>query len=191
MSFGDGIDWDAEARAQARDGISREQVDHIRVFVDHVCGARPIARIVDCGCNIGRFVSTIQRRSVGYVGVDQAPEALAIARAKYPEATFLRSMLWDNWPALIGSVDAAICNAVLQHNTLDEKRLILARIATAVPHGGIFGMQESTVPVATETQLRQGDWIALVEEFGFKLIELWHPNVEHGILDGYLFRRAQ
>ncbi len=104
--------------------------------------------------------------------------------------TFVSSMLWESWPAHCGPFDVAISMAVLQHNKLDEKKGILARIAEAVRPGGFFCMQESTVLEQTPTQLRQEQWITLVEGFGFKLLRTWHPNPEYGVNDAYLFERV-
>lgn len=204
MSFGDGIDWNAEARRAEKDGMPGESANILTRHLVDALENRPTlraagppadlprrARIADCGCNIGRFYPAVKAVGLDYIGIDQAPEALVIARKRYPGAVFERAMLWDGWPTRTGAVDGAICNAVLQHNTHEEKRLILARIAEAVSIGGAFVMQESTVPVETKTQLRQGDWISLVESFGFQLKALWHPNDEFKILDGYVFRRVK
>jgi trans-aconitate methyltransferase len=195
MNFGDGIDWNAEARRANKEGQPGNHVGELVRRVKEIVIAGPQSRnmkpvLVDCGCNIGRFCPQVQAAELVYIGVDQADEALAIARKRYPGVSFVKSMLWDPWPRSVGPIDAAICNAVLQHNTHDEKRRILARIAEAVPAGGVFAMQESTVVQETKTQLRQGDWIKLVEGFGFKLHSMWHPNDEFGILDGYVFLRV-
>ena len=207
MTFGDGIDWNAEARRAAKAGqpgpqpgeLIRRVALHVFDKTGSACATeKPV--LVDCGCNIARFYPETNTAGLQYIGIDQADEAILIAKSRYPSVRFIRSMLWDDWPTAIKSpitpidyaptqVHAVICNAVLQHNTHPEKHRILARIAQAVPVGGTFAMQESTVPAETKTQLRQGDWIKLVEGYGFKLVEMWHPNDEFAILDGYLFTR--
>lgn len=190
MKFGDGIDWDAEARRAAKEGMPGAKPGEMVALIMEALGEKR-GKLVDCGCNIARFCPEVRAAGFEYIGVDQALEALTIAKSRYPEVKFVRSMLWDAWPGLAGQAVAAICNAVLQHNTHDEKRRILARVAEAVEPGGVFAMQESTVVAETKTQLRQGDWVKLVEGFGFELKKLWHPNQEFGVYDGYLFvRRA-
>jgi trans-aconitate methyltransferase len=191
MKFGDGIDWNAEARRAAKEGMPGPKPGEMisRITAKQRWNEPECPRLVDCGCNIARFYPEAKTAGFVYVGVDQAPEALAIARSRYPEARFEQAMLWEPWSQCVGPVQAAICNAVLQHNTHADKKRILARIAQAVVPGGVFAMQESTVAVETATQLRQGDWVALVEGFGFELREMWHPNDEFKIFDGYLFTR--
>jgi SAM-dependent methyltransferase len=195
--FGDRIDWNAEARRAAAEGVPGVIPGPM---VTEVCAAlsmdggeadpEPTPRLVDCGCNIARFYPEVTKAGLTYTGVDQAAEALAIAKNRYPGIDLINAMLWDEWPKGRAKFDAAICNAVLQHNNLFEKVQILYRIAEAVRPGGVFVMQESTVPVETDTQLQQGEWIEIVECYGFKLIKLWHPNAEYKILDGYVFRRV-
>ena len=196
MTFGDGIDWNAEARRAAAAGMPGESPTELTERIAKVLKAREGyalytgAKVVDCGCNIARFYPAAKLAGFEYIGVDQAAEALVIARDRYPGIHLEQSMLWGDWPKKVGAVDAAFCNAVLQHNTLDEKRAILKQISYAVQPGGVFAMQESTVIVETKTQLQQGRWIELVEAFGFKLHSMWHPNAEYGILDGYVFVRV-
>jgi SAM-dependent methyltransferase len=215
MAFGDGIDWNKEARrAAAHDAVGApagcQMLDVIREALGQLTH-RP--RIVDCGCNIGQFYPMFEQAGFYYVGLDQAAEALEIARRRWVGAHFVQTFLWDDWlttmanAAASGGVphiegkgpldaareavrfDVAICNAVLQHNLFAEKERILPRIAQAVRAGGLFAMQESTVLEETRTQLRQDQWIALVERHGFKLLRTWHKN-ELGVEDSYLFRRA-
>jgi SAM-dependent methyltransferase len=207
-TFGDEIDWGQEARrAVAQDPVgaplSCPMLEEIRAALRSPAG-RP--RIVDCGCNIGQFYPMFEAAGFEYVGLDQSTEALDIARRRWPRAQFLQCFLWDDWSgalanaALAGGIadesarhsvrfEVALCNAVLQHNTYPEKERILPRIAAAVLPGGLFAMQESTVLQETRTQLRQDQWIALVERHGFKLLKTWHRN-ELGVEDGYLFRRV-
>jgi SAM-dependent methyltransferase len=184
MSFGDGIDWDNEARRAAKElppgADSFELIDRLKA-----AGAGP--RLLDCGCNIGRYCPPFRAADFEYVGVDQSEVALKVARERYPGVEFVQSFLWDM--LFYRPFDVAVTIAVLQHNKHDEKRRILSRIAGALKPGGLFAMQESTVLEDTPTQLRQAGWISMVEGFGFKLLDAWHPNPEYGVCDHYMFQR--
>lgn len=188
--FGDGIDWNAEGRRAANAELPGAEPGPMLVNIREAIAGVERPRVADCGCNIARFYPQFRDAGFAYVGVDQAEGALATARQRYPQTTFVHSFLWDDWPAKIEPVDVALCNAVLQHNLHHEKERIMARIAQAVRPGGVFAMQESTVPQATKTQLTQREWVMLVERYGFKLLKKWHPNPEYGLDDAYLFRRA-
>ena len=192
MSFGDGINWDNEARRAAKEtkqehaggGVRASALDLVTQLRAH--GAS--GRLLDCGCNIARYYPPLREAGFAYTGVDQSPEALRIAKERYPKAAFVHSFLWDM--SFAETFDVAISMAVLQHNQMDEKHRIMQRIAAAVRARGHFAMQESTVLEATATQLRQSGWIDLVESHGFKLLNAWHPNPEYSVCDAYLFRRT-
>lgn len=191
MEFGDGIDWDNEARRQsassmeehARGGVRANSLEVIKRLQEAGAGKR----LLDCGCNIGRYYPPLREAGFNYVGVDQSDEALRVCHERYPDVKFVQSFLWDM--LFDAEFDVAISMAVLQHNRLAEKKRILPRIAAALRPSGFFAMQESTVLTETATQLRQDQWIELVESFGFKLRSTWHPNPEYGVCDAYLFQR--
>lgn len=192
MSFGDGIDWAVEARraalADSQAGTADLPIGRSEL-VDRLVELLPERGLVlDAGCNIGRYCPLLLSAGFHYVGVDQSPEALEIARARNPNGQFVQSFLWE-MEAI--PCEAAISMAVLQHNVHEEKERILPRIAACVRPGGIFAMSESTVPVATKTQLTHDEWIALVVRHGFELVSTWHPNPEYGLNDSYVFRRTR
>lgn len=190
MTFGDGIDWGAEARRQHeaepvwRPGKSN-LIERVMALVP------PPAVVLDCGCNIGRYCPLFRLYGYRYVGVDQSAEALTIARERSPGVVFVHSLLWDFDAEELGFAPfgVACSNAVLQHNLHEEKEHILPRIHAALRPGGAFVMQESTVVEETRTQLTREGWIDLFARHGFELVETWHPNHEYGIDDNYLFRR--
>lgn len=186
--FGDGIDWGHEARRAAQEDPPGAAPGEMLLRIRSALLSLERPRLVDCGCNIGRFYEQFSAAGFEYVGIDQSEQALQIARERMPGVRFELSFLWDDWPARIGPCDAALANAVLQHNTHAEKRRILPRIAQVLRPGGIFGMQESTVERATATQLQHEQWVDLVESFGFQLLSTWHQN-SLGFHDAYLFRR--
>lgn len=201
MAFGDEIDWAFEARraaaeddAQGGPRIGRsELVDRL---VSALAGTAkesgpswtaPRRRVLDAGCNIGRYAPILMAAGFDYTGVDQSAEAIEIARERNPAGTFVHSFLWDM--EFSEPFDAVICFAVLQHNTLDEKERILPRIAAATRPGGVLLLSESTMPEATRTQLTREGWIELVTRHGFALLETFHTN-EYGLHDAYVFRRV-
>lgn len=186
--FGDGIDWSEFARFAAQEMPPGEGEGDLQRNIKDALPGIEKPRLVDCGCNIARFAPSLVKIGFDYTGIDQSEEAVRISRIRYPNLKFDVAFLWEDWPSRFSPFDCAMCNAVLQHNTHDEKRRILPRIAQAVRIGGIFGMQESTVLEETKTQFRQDQWISFVESYGFKLIKQWHRN-ELDIDDGYLFRR--
>lgn len=193
QKFGDGIDWDNEARRAAAateqehlaGGVRATALELVTQLRSHGVGP---GRLLDCGCNIARYCPPLREAGFTYVGVDQSLEALRIAGLRYPDVELIQSMLWDM--TFSQPFDVAISMAVLQHNQLGEKERILQRIAAAVRPSGHFAMQESTVLVETATQLRREHWIELVESYGFHLLANWHPNPEYGVPDAYLFRRG-
>jgi len=183
--FGDGINWDEEA-----DRIIREDKDfwfQYHPVLEVIKKYKTSGRVLDCGCNIGRFVDVFKNAGYDYAGVDQSQHAIDLAKQHYPDDMFYVQFLWDM--TFTGEFDVIFTNAVLQHNHLEEKKRILAKIHQALKLDGIFIMIESTVAETTETQLLYADWIALVESFGFNFVESWHVN-EIGLHDSYLFVKS-
>lgn len=189
--FGDGIDWDAEARRaaaaseqeHANGGVRANALELTARLAQY--GAR--GRLLDCGCNIARYYPPLREAGFEYTGVDQSQQALEIAHQRYPNIALVWSMLWSM--SFESQFDVAISMAVLQHNTHDEKNRIIHQIAKAVRTGGWFAMQESTVLNDTATQLTHQHWINTVEKHDFSLIDTWHPNPEYAVNDAYLFVR--
>lgn len=182
--FGDGIDWDKEA-----DRILREdkQIFYTQQSViDRLFKYAPATgRVIDCGCNIGRFVEVFKNAGYEYVGIDQSEHAVVIAKKYHPDETFLAGFLWDM--DFTEEFDVAFCNAVLQHNTLEEKKRIMPKIYNALKDKGVFVFAESTVEEPTKTQLTYNGWIELIESYGFTFLESWHKN-ELEIEDNYIFK---
>lgn len=191
MAFGDGIDWAAEAqRAHAAD-VAKGQVGIGRSdLVDRVAALVPAgARILDAGCNIGRYVPLFRAAGLNYTGVDQSEDALAIAARLHGDDDGVRFFCGYLWSLDLGLFDAAVSFAVLQHNTLAEQERIVAALARSVRSGGALVISESTVPTVTATQRTYNGWIDLARRHGFELLDTWHPN-PYGLCDHYAFRRA-
>ena len=185
--FGDKNNWDAEADRAVRDDIdtlfydSLPSVEFIQKYVE-------VGDLIDCGCNVGRCVEAYTNAGFTYVGVDQSAHAVELARRFHPNNEFLVSFLWDL--TYDQEFDVAVCNAVLQHNTLEEKRRIIPAIYNSLKKGGVFFFAESTVEAPTETQLTYDGWIKLLESVGFVFLESEHEN-DIGVHDEYLFQRVK
>lgn len=187
VQFGDGINWDFEARRAAAEGWvaphDSELIRNLRLWLPHEDRPR---RVLDAGCNIGNFAGMFMAAGFEYTGVDQSAVALELACGRYPQATWIEGMLWDM--EFGEPFDLVFCNAVLQHNNHAEKARILPRIAAATKPGGMFIMQESTVLEETATQLTHEGWIQAVLQHGYVLQGTWHKNPE-GLNDAYAFWR--
>lgn len=181
--FGDGIDWDNEADRALRE---KELFFTYDPDIEIIRKYRATGKVLDCGCNVGRYVEVFRNAGYEYVGVDQSMHAIEIAMAHHPDDTFLVRFLWDM--AFVDMFDIAFCNAVLQHNNLEEKKRIIPKIHQALKKDGVLLIRESTVKVATETQLTYEGWIALIESYRFTFLESWHKN-ELGIEDNYIFSK--
>lgn len=187
IPFGDKNNWDAEADRAVRDDIdnlfynSLPSVEFIQRYVK-------TGDLIDCGCNVGRCVEAYTNAGFKYVGVDQSAHAIELARQFHPNNEFYVSLLWDL--TYDQEFDVAVCNAVLQHNTLEEKKRIIPAIYNLLKIGGVFFFAESTVEAPTKTQLTYKGWIELLGSFGFVFLDSEHEN-DIGVHDEYLFRRGK
>lgn len=185
QSFGDNINWDFEADRRVKENINLfpPAFDRVDILNKYKKGGK----LIDCGCNIGRYIKAVENAGYTYTGVDQSAHALDIARNYHPDGNFIHSFLWDM--KFKYKFDIVFINAVLQHNTLTEKKHILESIVKITKKGSIFTIAESTVLVETATQLTHDGWINLIESFGFTLLETLHEN-EFGLKDNYIFKKV-
>lgn len=187
--FGDNISWENHTK-----DLPLNKPDHL--FYRYVVNSSPIGlihryvksgKLLDAGCHVGRWVRYFQGAGFDYTGVDQSEKVINLARKYHPLVKFVLSFLWDmNFE---NEFDIVVTNAVLQHNTLEEKKRILPKIHKALKTNGVLFMAESTLQQETNTQLTHDGWISLVSSFGFKFCESFHPN-EFEINDNYLFKKA-
>lgn len=144
----------------------------------------PPAKVLDCGCHIGRWIEVFKEAGYNYTGIDQSQYAINIAKQFHPNDKFICNFLWDmNFNE---EFEIVFMNAVLQHNTLVEKCRIIPKIYNALKYNGIYYFAESTVEKETDTQLTHEQWIDLMELNNFKFLESWHKN-ELNLNDNYLF----
>lgn len=187
FKFGDGISWENHITELPVDmnklfykfDKNNEMVRHIRKYIQK-------GRLIDCGCHVGRWIEFFEGAGFDYTGIDQSPKVIETALQHHPKGKFINKFLWDI--EFNEEFDLAITVAVLQHNTLEEKKKILPKIYKSLKKDGIFFTTESTVIEETKTQLTYDGWINLVENNGFKFLESWHPNSVN-LDEFYLYKR--
>ena len=103
-------------------------------------GAAP--RVLDLGVNTGDELSLIRTRAprATFVGVDRDPSALAIARERFPETTFVEADLAR--PIGVGKFDLVVSIGTLQSANLDDRDLLRRIVQDHLePRGAvIFGV---------------------------------------------------
>ncbi len=186
--FGDGISWEKHITELPLNDIDKlfhkfdknnEIIKHIRKYIQK-------GRLIDCGCHVGRWIEFFEGAGFDYTGIDQSSQALETAKKYHPNRKFVNKFLWDI--DFNEEFDMAVTIAVLQHNTLEEKKKILPKIYKSLKKDGIFFTTESTVIKETKSQLTYDGWINLVEQNGFKFLESWHPNSSN-LNEYYLYKR--
>lgn len=196
MTFGDGISWEKfaydvidETRRDVgkiffvygRDKKKDEIINRIKRYVV------PKGKLLDIGCNIGRWVNILRELGLVYYGIDQSEDAIKIAKKYHPNELFSRTFLWNIH--FENEFNLIFCNNVLQHNTLEEKKRILPLLNRALKHDGtgLLFINESTVYNNTITQLTYDGWIKLIQSYGFNFIESWQKN-DIELDEAYLFK---
>ncbi len=185
QKFGDGVSWENHAvEVITQDRKPYHKHDSNSELLQRIKKYKTSGKLIDCGCHVGRWIDYFTEAGFEYTGIDQSQYAVNIAKRLRPKGRFYCMFLWDM--VYMEEFDVAVTNAVLQHNTHLEQRRIVPRIYDALKSGGIYYIAESTVLDETPTQRTYENWIKLMEEWGFKFLESWHPN-KIGIEDHYLF----
>lgn len=122
----------AAAWDQARAGLPDRERPYLEAFLDGL--AAPSA-ILDLGCGTGRPIAEhLLARGHRVTGVDQADELLAIARARFPAATWIRSRLEDF--EFAGRYAGVILWDALFHLERASHRRVLSGAAQCLDTGG-------------------------------------------------------
>ncbi len=184
--FGDNISWEEEAdRAIKEDSINLfykyNPSDELAIRLKKY---KPEEKILDCGCNIGRWFEYFTEAGYKYTGIDQSKHTIEKALSYHHNGEFICKFLWDL--DYNQEYDIVFFNAVLQHNLLEEKIKIIPKVYNSLKKNGILIIAESTVLKETRTQMTYYQWIYFIESFGFKFKESWHKN-EYNVDDNYLF----
>ncbi len=153
--------WTGEGRAN--NPLRQEQAD---VLLRLSAESHP-RRILDLGCGPGEIGERFLARFPGaaWTGVDEAPEVLERARARFePHAgrtRLLQSPLQADWTEQApGPFDLAVAVQTVHHLETEEKRDLFARVLSVLRPGGLFLMSE---PVQLEAPQLFGLYRALLD----------------------------
>ncbi|MBY6241374.1 class I SAM-dependent methyltransferase [Methylosinus sp. Sm6] len=107
-------------------------------------------RILDFGCGSGASTMILARRfpASEIVGIELEERLLAIARLRarfygFDNVRLLRSPSGVELPAEIGAVDCLVLSAVFEHLLPDERRLLLPKLWSLLPAGGVLFLDQT------------------------------------------------
>ena len=164
-----------------------------RDYLDALLDGLPVpSTILDLGCSTGRpMAEEVLARGYHVTGVDQSAELLAIARARFPQATWIESRIEE--AELSGGYAAAICWDSLFHIDRSLHAGILARVAASLLPGGriMLTIGGSEHPAFTDTMFGEEFFydshppdraLGILDELGFEplITEFMNPPVEGG-----------
>jgi len=159
----DNIDWDKDAKRASQAHWPYTSY-HSLLYLDDVVPQRFI--MLDLGCQIGSWYTGWKelRPNCEYHGVDFSHFAIAIARDRYPDATFYhKDVTRLNF---IEMFDVIFTHAVLQHMNQRSHLLLIPRIHAALRPYGLLIIEENI-----ESAFSTDYWIKLFSNKGFKLIK--------------------
>lgn len=109
---------------------------NIATLLRHIEGAAPLS-ILDLGCGPGRDLKTFSERGHKAIGLEGAPQVVALARAHSGCVVWQQNLLALDLPS--AEFDGVFANAVLFHVPSSElRRILLALHATLKPGGVLF-----------------------------------------------------
>jgi len=86
---------------------SEEDWNHLNKVHERILKTECTGKVLDAGCGYGRSSELFDN----YVGVDFSPDFIEIAKAKYPNKTFIQSKL-EQLPFKDNEFDVAFCVSV-------------------------------------------------------------------------------
>lgn len=95
--------------------------------------------VLDAACGTGRYAAYLAARGHRVLGVDSSPEMLGRARARVPDAGFLRGEL-ARLPVADGSVDVVVCALALVH--VPSLAPVMAEFARVLKPGGHLAISD-------------------------------------------------
>jgi len=169
-------------------------IEHFKGYADFISGALKVKTAIEFGCNDGILLAQLKARGVKAIGVDYAENITAIARGKGLDvvtgafdldcARAIRSRL--------GSVDYVTGSNCFAHNhepgaILEAGRQVLAPtglLGLEVMYAGdlLEKLQWDTLYHEHLTVLSLGSLSALLDRYGFKVVDVFHLPMHAGSL---------
>ncbi|AHH96867.1 class I SAM-dependent methyltransferase [Kutzneria albida] len=135
--------WDTQQELYIADREERFTV--IGDVVAHVVADRAAPQVLDLGCGPASLSTRLARRlpSARFVGVDNDPLLLALARATAPESvrfaeTNLADPSWSNSLGLDGELDAAVSTTALHWLAEPDLSRLYRDVANLLRPGGVL-----------------------------------------------------
>ena len=147
---------------------------------EEVLAALPFAataafRLVDVGGGSGRLVERVLEEfpKATATVMDQSEPFLGVAQQRLARfgsrASFVKQRLQDDWPAVVGPVDAVVSSSAIHHLEPTEKQQLFAKVFAAIPGGGVFINGDEHRPAS------DAEYLALLEQWGGHM-ESAHAN---------------
>jgi len=92
--------------------------------------------IMDVGCGNGWIAGALAAMGHRVIGVDLAPDGIALARRSYPELRFEIASVYDDLTKIATNVDVVICAEVIEH--LYSPQALLENASSILRKGGTF-----------------------------------------------------
>lgn len=123
-------EWDA-----ARRSFSGSEQRYVETLLD---GLPVPASILDVGCGTGRpMAEYVLERGHRITGIDQSEDVLAIARERFPQATWVHSRIEDY--QCDGACDAVICwDSIFHIDRAHHERILTGLFRSLRPGGRIM-----------------------------------------------------
>ena len=153
---------------------SRYEHDKYRATLA-ACGPGPFAAALELGASIGVFSALLGPRCGALIGLDAAPTAVAIARARLatrPDLAHVEiraGVIPQQIPA--GPFDLVVASEILYYLDAEELEATLDRVSSALVPGGRFvavhwrppGPERPLTAAQVHATLRRAGWLVMTE----------------------------
>lgn len=167
-------EWKDRVRStdEQRVNVSRQR----NQYVLNVAGQSGARTVLDVGCGSGELVLDLARSGVDALGIDFAPEMIALAREaaerqSLQEKAHFACMSAFDYHGEGRGFDVIAANGFIEYISHEQLRLFFDLAAGLIPAGGslVVGSRNRLFNAAslnqfTEEELRQGSLNALIEE---------------------------